>query len=144
MLTNKSDNGVANISKEQIHALLKISLKIMIVDDSERNLYLFEQILKHIASEKIIKAVDGIEAVELAKSHSDTDIIIMDIMMPRLDGVEATKEIRRFNKDVTIIAMRASGREGDIAKYKEVGFDAYITMPYSEEDILNVIFRLMH
>ncbi len=144
MLSNKSDNGVTNISKEQIHALLKISLKIMIVDDCEMNLQVFEHILKNIASEKIIKAVDGIEAVELAKSHSDTDIIIMDIYMPRLDGIEATKEIRRFNKDVTIIAIISWAQEGDIAKFKEVGFDAYIEMPYNEEDILNVIFRLMH
>jgi CheY-like chemotaxis protein len=79
MLTNKSDYGVTNISKEQIHALLKISLKIIIVDDSKINLYVYEHMLKHIASEKIITAVDGVEAVELAKSHSDTDIIIMDI-----------------------------------------------------------------
>ncbi len=144
MLTNKSDNGVTNISKEQIHALLKISLKIIIVKDDEISLRVFEHLLKHIASEKIITAVDGVEAVELAKSHSDTDIIIMDRRMPRLDGIEATKEIRRFNKDVTIIAMANSARESDIAKFKEVGFDAYITMPYNEEDILNVIFRLMH
>jgi CheY-like chemotaxis protein len=64
--------------------------------------------------------------------------------MPRLDGIEATKEIRRFNKDVTIIAMTNSAQESVIAKFKEVGFDAYIVMPYTEEDILNVIFRLMH
>ena len=144
MLTNKSDNGVTNISKEQIHALLKISLKIIIAKDDEISLRVFEYLLKHIASEKIITAVDGVEAVELAKSHSDTDIIIMDIYMPRLDGIEATKEIRTFNKDVTIIAMTNSAQESVIAKFKEVGFDAYIVMPYTEEDILNVIFRLMH
>jgi len=144
MLTNKLDNGVTNISKEQIHALLKISLKIMIVNDCEMNLQVFEHLLKHITSEKIITSLDGVEAVELAKSHSDTDIILMDIYMPRLDGIEATKEIRTFNKDVTIIAMIGFAQESDIAKFKEVGFDAYITMPYNEEDILNVIFRLMH
>ncbi len=144
MLSNKSDNGVTNISKEQIHALLKISLKIIIVNDNEFYLNVFEHVLKHITNEKIITAVGGIEAVELVKSHSDTDIIIMDIYMPWLDGIEATKEIRRFNKDVTIIAMKGWVQESDIAKLKEAGFDAYIEMPHNKEDILNVIFRLMH
>jgi len=67
----------------------------------------------------------------------------MGLRMLNLDGLEATKEIRRFNKDVTIIAMTSWAQEGDIAKFKEVGFDDYIERPFTKEKILNVIFRLM-
>jgi len=144
-IPNNSDNRVPNISKDQIQILHKLSskLKIIIAEDSEMNFYVLEHTLKDIAREKIIKAVDGIEAVELAKNHSDTDIILMDKRMPRLDGVEATKEIRKFNKDVTIIAMTNCALESDIAEFKEVGFDAYVTMPFTKEKLLASILKTM-
>ncbi|NQU34762.1 MAG: transporter substrate-binding domain-containing protein [Bacteroidetes bacterium] len=114
--------------------------KIIIAEDDETSFYFLKEVLKDIA-ESIRHAKDGLEAVELAKNHSDTDIILMDIKMPKLNGFEATKEIRSFNTNVFIIAQTAYAQESYKAKVSDAGCDAYISKPIDKQKLLDIISK---
>lgn len=91
---------------------------------------------------KVTEAGDGIEAVELCRNNA-FDIIIMDIMMPELDGFSAVKEIRKFS-DTPVIMLSARGEEYDKILGFEVGVDDYVVKPFSSKEIMlriNAILR---
>jgi CheY-like chemotaxis protein len=71
--------------------------------------------------------------------HKDFDIILMDIDMPNINGYEATKLIREFNKDVTIIAQTAYALHGDKEKAIEAGCNDYVTKPIDVENLIKCI-----
>ena len=102
--------------------------KILVVDDSKINLKVAINVLKPYNFE-IITAMSGAEAIDLATSKT-FDLILMDIMMPKMNGVEALaklKEIPGFN--VPVIALTADAIEGTDEKYKNAGFDDYLSKP---------------
>ncbi|PLX03137.1 MAG: hypothetical protein C0595_08210, partial [Marinilabiliales bacterium] len=103
---NKTDSGV----KQEISGL-----KILITEDDFVSVKLLKIAVNAIAEEVII-AGSGLEAVEICRNNPDIDLILMDIRMPELNGYEATKEIRKFNKKVIIIAQTAFGLSGDREK----------------------------
>lgn len=70
------------------------------------------------------------EAVQICRNNPDIDLILMDIKMPELNGYEATKQIRQFNKDVIICAQRAYALLGDKEKAIEAGCNDYISKPF--------------
>ncbi len=117
---------------------IKSKYNIIIVDDDITSFNYLKYALKEV-TEHITHAKDGLEAIELAKKYTDTDIILMDIKMPKLNGFEATKEIRKFNKTVYIVAQTAYAQEGFKAKVNEVGCDAYIPKPIHKEKLLEVV-----
>ncbi len=107
--------------------------KILIVDDEQK----IREVLKEYAEyegHSVTEAVDGMQAVELAKSE-DFDIIIMDVMMPRLDGFSACKEIRKF-KQVPVLMLSARGEEYDKLFGFEIGIDDYVVKPFSPKEVL--------
>ncbi len=112
--------------------------KILIAEDDETSYYFLKIALSDIA-ETIIHAKDGVHAVEMAKKFADIDIILMDIKMPKLDGFEATKQIRKFNKKVYIIAQTAYAHEGYDKIVSEAGCDAYISKPIDKKKLLDII-----
>lgn len=114
--------------------------KIIIAEDDETSFYFLEEVLKDVAKH-IIHAKDGIEAIELAKKHSDFDFILMDIKMPKINGFEATKEIRKFNKDIFIIAQTAYAQESYKAEVKQAGCNAYISKPIDKEKLLQLLIN---
>ena len=111
---------------------------ILIAEDDEISFLYLESILETI-SESIIRAKDGVEAVELAKHTKNIDLILMDIKMPRLNGFEATEAIRKFNKDVYIIAQTAFTQENLKLKAKEAGCNAFISKPIQPQKLLKLI-----
>ncbi|WP_372746919.1 ATP-binding protein, partial [Lutibacter sp.] len=98
----------------------------IIAEDDETSFLFLEQILEPIST-KIIRAKNGAEAVELIKQFPNTSIILMDIKMPKLNGFEATEEIRKFNKTVYIIAQSAYTQENYKTKAIKVGCNAYLS-----------------
>lgn len=98
----------------------------MIAEDNESNYRLFQSILRKEYS--LIHAWDGQEAIEKFKEHQP-QIILMDINMPRMDGYEATKEIRKLSADVPIIAITAFAYASDEQRVLENGFDGYMSKP---------------
>ncbi len=115
--------------------------KILTVDDEEmiRNL-----IRKYAEFEghEVVEAADGMKAVELCRTM-DFDIILMDIMMPELDGFSACREIRKI-KDTPIIMLSARGEEYDKINGFELGIDDYVVKPFSPKELMlriNAVLR---
>ena len=107
--------------------------KILIVDDEEK----IRTVLKEYAEfegHECDEAEDGMQAVSMAKS-GNCDIIIMDVMMPKLDGYYAVKEIRKFSS-VPVIMLSARVEEYDRLFGFEVGVDDYVTKPFSPKEVM--------
>lgn len=108
-------------------------LKILVVDDEEN----IREVIREYAEfegHEVDEACDGMEAVEKAK-EKDYDIIIMDIMMPRLDGYLACKEIRKF-KQTPVMMLSARGEEYDKLFGFELGIDDYVVKPFSPKEVM--------
>ena len=88
---------------------------------------------------EILKARTGVEAVEVCHNNPDIDLILMDIRMPEMSGYEATRQIRKFNKEVIIIAQTAYGLSGDREKAIEAGCNDYIAKPINKDELLSLI-----
>lgn len=107
--------------------------KILIVDDEEniRNvLREYAEFEGHVVTE----AVDGMNAVMLTREN-DYDIILMDVMMPKLDGFSAVKEIKK-NKDIPVLMLSARVEEYDKLFGFEIGVDDYVTKPFSPKEVM--------
>ena len=106
------------------------SLKIFIVDDSVINVMLMEKFLKNLGYNNLKTASNGLEAVNLIKEHSLYDLIFMDVQMPIMDGLEATKIIReKLNYKTTIVGLSANAFAEDKIKAVESGMDSYLEKP---------------
>ncbi len=114
--------------------------KILVVDDEKK----IREVIKTYAEfegHEVIEAVDGIDAIEKVKENNDIDVIVMDIMMPRLDGFSSYKEIKRI-KEIPVLMLSARGEEYDKLFGFEIGIDDYVTKPFSPKELmarLNVI-----
>ncbi|MFH0758169.1 MAG: PAS domain S-box protein [Bacteroidota bacterium] len=103
-------------------------LNILVVEDDELSYSLLSITLRKI-SKKILLAVTGVEAIQVCRNNPDLDLILMDIRMPVMDGLEATRQIRRFNKEIIIIAQTAYGFESDYKKAMDAGCNDYVSKP---------------
>lgn len=115
---------------------------ILVAEDEDYNFYLVEEILS-LYHCNVIRAFNGIEAVEQCKTNSEIELVIMDIKMPFLDGYEATKRIKEFRPDLPIIAQTAYAFESDRQQALEVGCSDYISKPIQCDMLLSMIQRLM-
>ncbi len=104
-------------------------LKIMVVDDEARMRKLVRDFLEK-KGYTVIEAADGEEAVDLFFEQKDIDLIILDVMMPKMDGWQVCKEIRQYSK-VPIIMLTARGDERDELTGFNLGVDEYISKPFS-------------
>ena len=117
-------------------------LKILIAEDDEVSWkHLF--ILLESSSREILHSTTGRETIELCKEHHDTDLVLMDVKMPDINGYDATKEIRKFNTDVTIIAQTAYALPGERDKALAAGCDEYISKPIDKEELFRIIRKTL-
>ncbi|MDR2610954.1 MAG: response regulator transcription factor [Clostridiales Family XIII bacterium] len=106
---------------------------ILIVDDEQK----IRNVIKEYAEFNgftVSEAADGMDAVNMVREN-DYDIIIMDVMMPKLDGFSAVKEIRKV-KDIPVIMLSARGEEYDKLFGFELGIDDYIVKPFSPKELM--------
>lgn len=129
--SNNNEIPEKNIQVSNKRLSIKKRLKILIADDDEYTITLLSIILREFAKEMLI-AKTGIEALKMCRNNSDIDIILMDIKIPGIDGYEATRQIREFNKEVFILAQTAYAQAGDRIKAIEAGCDDYITKPINK------------
>lgn len=107
--------------------------KILVVDDEEN----IREVIKEYAEfegHTVDEASDGMQAIEMAKAN-DYDIIVMDVMMPRVDGYTACKEIRKF-KQTPVLMLSARGEEYDKLFGFELGVDDYVVKPFSPKEVM--------
>ena len=127
-------NAVSSMHKE---VQLK-NLKILIVEDDEISYSLLTKTLQKISYE-VLHAITGVQAVEACRNNPDIDLVLMDIRMPKMDGNEATRQIRQFNTDVIIIAQTAYAFSGDKEKAIEAGCNDYISKPINSTFLYELI-----
>ena len=108
-------------------------MKVLIVDDEVMIRNVLKEYVEFEGNEAF-EAADGMEAVKLCRDN-DYDVIIMDVMMPRLDGFSSVKEIKKF-KDVPVIMLSARGEEYDKLHGFEIGVDDYVTKPFSPKEVM--------
>ena len=113
-------------------------LKILIAEDDEQSALLIQYMIK-IYGNNVLKAANGIEAVTICRQNPDLDLVLMDIKMPLLDGYEATKQIRKFNPEIVIIAQTAFALSGDMEKAIEAGCNDYIAKPINKSQLIVVL-----
>ena len=113
---------------------------ILVADDEE----MIRRLIRKYAEfegHTVTEASDGMEAVSLCRSHV-FDIVIMDIMMPELDGFSASREIRKFSS-VPIIMLSARGEEYDKINGFEIGVDDYVVKPFSPRELMLRIHAIL-
>ncbi|SEH05533.1 Polar-differentiation response regulator DivK [Candidatus Venteria ishoeyi] len=115
-------------------------LKILIAEDDETSEMLISIAVQEFG-EEIIRVETGIEAVEVCRKIPGIDLVLMDIQLPKMNGYEATRQIREFNTDVVIIAQTAFGLSGDKEKAIAAGCDDYISKPIKTEELDKLIVK---
>jgi two-component system cell cycle response regulator DivK len=118
--------------------------KILIVEDEPRNLKLVRDLLERFKYETI-EATDGEQGVQLARAQKP-DLILMDIMMPKMDGLEATRIIKEdaVTKHIPIIALTSFAMKGDKERTLEAGCDGYISKPIDIRELMKMVDNFCH
>jgi PAS domain S-box-containing protein len=114
------------------------SRKCLLVDDNKDVLVYLNRILTDTGV-SILTARSGFEAIDMIKAHPDIDVVLLDMQMPEMNGIEATKQIRKIRKDIPIIAQTAFIFEDDKDIILEAGCDACLIKPIRREHLLTVM-----
>ncbi|HKI88266.1 MAG TPA: ATP-binding protein, partial [Draconibacterium sp.] len=135
------EKGIAKDELNRIENVHIKNLNILIVEDDYATEILLMTYLENYCK-SIFIAHNGKEAIQMFRKNQEIDVILMDIKLPEMNGYEATREIRRFNKNVIIIAQTAFGLAGDRQKAIEVGCNTYFSKPISKDDLLDYIRQI--
>ena len=114
--------------------------KVLIVDDDMRNVFALSSALEEKGMQ-VLAAKNGAEGLECVNKNSSVDLVLMDIMMPEMDGYEAMQEIRKQERfsNLPVIALTAKAMQGDREKCIKAGANDYISKPVDKERLLSVI-----
>jgi hypothetical protein len=121
----------------------KRSIKILIVEDDETSAVFLATILASLSSE-ILQAKSGREAVNICLNDAGIDLIMMDIKMTGMNGYETTRQIRKFNSEVIILAQTAFALTGDKEKALEAGCNDYIEKPINRVQLIGLVNKYFH
>jgi CheY-like chemotaxis protein len=113
--------------------------KVILLAEDEMANYLYVNDIIEDVGAKLIHAKNGLEAIELFRSNADIDLILMDIKMPEMDGVAATRAIKELKKDIPIIALTAYALSGDKEKCLAAGCNDYLSKPVLRADLLRTM-----
>ena len=116
-------------------------MKILVVDDESRMRKLIRDFLER-EDYQVLEAADGVEAMDLFYSYKDIDLIILDVMMPRMDGWQVCKEVREHSK-VPIMMLTARAEEQSELKGFELGVDEYVAKPFSPKILVARVHALL-
>ena len=117
-------------------------LSVLLVEDNELNMEIAKFIIENEGA-NVTCATNGKEAVDIYKKSPEFfDIILMDIMMPEMDGYEATKVIRSFDQQIPIVAMTANAFTEDKIKAKKAGMNAHLSKPLDKDRLIQVVAKL--
>ncbi|MCK8143131.1 response regulator [Flavobacterium sp. I-SCBP12n] len=135
-----TDDKKENFKKlNQLNNILH-NKKVLIVDDDVRNIYSLTKALEAFKM-NVITAFDGNEAIKMLAEHTDTDIVLLDMMMPNMDGYETAEKIRNNPKMIALplIAVTAKAMTGDREKCIKAGASDYITKPVDIDQLLSLL-----
>ena len=136
------NTGSGGKSNHESQSIVK-RLKLLIIEDDPTSTMFVSIVLKDISGE-ILTAVNGVDGLNICRKNPDIDLILMDIKMPQMNGYEASKQIRTFNKEVIIIAQTAYGLAGDREKAIEAGCNDYISKPINRIELMEMINKYFY
>lgn len=141
-LVEEKNSSVETIRNKTLGSLTEVlsGKKILITDDDVRNIFSLTKALEKYNVE-VVLAMDGVQALEQIKQHPDIDVVLMDMMMPEMDGYETIQEIRKMPKlrRLPIIAVTAKSMIGDRDKCIQAGASDYITKPVDIDQLLSLL-----
>ncbi|MGH9781921.1 MAG: response regulator, partial [Candidatus Acidiferrales bacterium] len=122
-----------------------IGKKVLVVDDDVRNIFALSSVLERRGM-TVLTAGTGREAIKMLESTPDTAIVLMDIMMPEMDGYETMQVIRQnaSMRRLPIIALTAKAMKGDREKCLEAGASEYLAKPVNTEQLLSALRMWLH
>jgi CheY-like chemotaxis protein len=114
--------------------------RVLIVDDDVRNVFALTSVLESYGME-VLYAENGRDALDVLSADGEVDVVLMDIMMPELDGYETTRAIRKEQRyaELPIIALTAKAMKGDREKSIEAGASDYVTKPVDTDQLLSLL-----
>lgn len=115
---------------------------LLVVEDVVSNYQLVQAYLGKSGAE-IIHVDNGLDAVDTVKSHRHIDLIIMDIRLPKLNGLVATREIRKTNPRIPIIAQTAFAMQSDREMCLSAGCDEFIAKPFRRQELMRILARFV-
>jgi two-component system, cell cycle response regulator DivK len=117
------------------------SAQILVVEDNDRNMKLFSELLR-ASGYRTLEATTGERAVELALEHQP-DLVLMDIQLPDIDGIEALGRLRADERFVSapVLALTAQAMEGDRERFLAAGFDGYLSKPVDIAEFVSTVRR---
>ncbi|MFB5946983.1 PAS domain-containing hybrid sensor histidine kinase/response regulator [Albibacterium profundi] len=133
----KKENTEQKLNQSTIEPILCNNVKVLIAEDNGVNLFLAKSIINQISPDAVIyEAKDGLEAVNIFKSE-EVDLVLMDVQMPNMNGLDATKEIRKVHKDVhiPILALTAGTTSEEIERCLAAGMDDFVAKPVVKKTI---------
>ena len=122
-----------------------IGKKVLVVDDDMRNVFAVSFVLEEHGME-VLSVNNGRDAIKLLSGHEDMHVVLMDIMMPEMDGMETMRELRKIPKlnNLPIIAVTAKAMKGDREKCIEAGAWDYLAKPVDTSKMLTVLRAWLH
>jgi HAMP domain-containing protein/CheY-like chemotaxis protein/signal transduction histidine kinase len=119
--------------------------KVLVVDDDIRNIFALNSLLER-HSMQVITATNGQEAIKLVESTDDLSLVLMDVMMPEMDGYETMRRIRSMHQFrlLPIIALTAKAMKGDREKCLEAGASDYVAKPVNTDQLLSLVRMWLH
>jgi CheY-like chemotaxis protein len=114
--------------------------KALVVDDDARNIFALTTLLENHEM-KVLSATNGRQAIEIIKNEPDLNVVLMDIMMPEMDGYETMREIRKNPefRSLPILALTAKAMKGDREKCLEAGASDYIAKPVNTDQLVSLL-----
>jgi CheY-like chemotaxis protein len=139
-LDSLSENGRAAVAALHQSNQLLVGKKVLIVDDDARNIFALTSVLEEYHMD-IVSADSGREAINILMEDPDMDIVLMDIMMPEMDGMQTIQEIRKVSrlKNLPIVAVTAKAMKGDREKCIEAGAWDYLSKPVDTGQMITVL-----
>ncbi len=135
-------NLEADADLEEEGAIIFSGEKILVVDDDVRNIFAISSVLENHKL-NVVFAESGANAIEILQESDDVAVVLMDVMMPNMDGYETTQAIRKIERyrDLPIIALTAKAMKGDREKSLDAGLSDYITKPVDTAALLRMVRR---
>jgi len=134
--SGKKDQGSSDVKQEKILDLS--GRKILIAEDDSANYLFIESFLKQTHAD-ILWARDGKEVMDIFKADPSLDMILMDLKMPEINGIDATMAIRKTNKDIPVIALTAYAFADDRENSIKAGCNAYLAKPVKIEQLSEIL-----
>jgi CheY-like chemotaxis protein len=114
----------------------------LVAEDDETNFFYLNALLKMETQATVLHASNGREAIDMFKENPGIGLILMDIKMPEIDGLEATRQIKQINSEVPIIAITAYAMSGDKERVLAAGCDDYLRKPINKKNLLKKMGEL--